>query len=348
MRVLPALVLLAACSVSERPTGPAPDLSAPPATPAPIDDPAQPAPSDQGDPDLPTLPVDPGGAGLAAYELPLVSDAGVIADGVAISGIGDMAHAGLGSVSCDIYTTYGSIGSDYYDAGDDTVVDVGIVGVGEAWLAITPGLVNVHPVGSGQTSQSYSVAGVTDARFTEDGFVAVARTTTGCLAGWFDDAGNVLGTVHFEAGLCDGSFAADPVTGLAWLASDRGVIELAPGDTRVVHPGVGAHLAYDGDALYVGEVDGHLSSLASDGAVRWSVDMGAPIQALAADPANGALFAAVDSFQRQVHMLDAADATELGAFSYSLPAKHLAVSAGGTRLALATTSDVRFHDIIEN
>ncbi|MEZ4317914.1 MAG: hypothetical protein R3F61_10440 [Myxococcota bacterium] len=276
----------------------------------------------------------------------------VVADGVALNDNGGVAHAGLGDVSCDVYPATGAIGSDYYDLGNDAVLDAGSAAtLGAVFLTKTPGQLHVHPVNSGYTEATFALGGVQDARLTSQGFVAVSTTTQGCMAGWFTDSGVLLSTLHFE-GSCDGSFTADPVSGLAWLATDSGVLELAPGASRVIDPtpdAVLGFLSHDTQpSLVIGSADGILTMLELDGSTRWSADLGGAIEAVAGDPANGAVFAAVDTFQRRVVMLDGADAEELGGFDYAWSARHLAVSGDGGTVALATEGTVAFHTVLDD
>jgi len=333
VRLIPLLVLIAACTAVDRPTGARGDgrISAAEAL---------------AGTDAPQLPPDQANAILGFQ---FQSELPVDAAGLALSESGSVAHAGLGQVACDVLPHSAVIAADYYDPGDDTVSDGGWFNGAEVFVTFTPGRVNIHPVGSGSTSDSFGVDAVTDARLTDDGFVAMSRSFTGCMIGWYDSQGALDDATVFgsQGASCDGSLAVDRATGTVWVGSPEGVLEIDPAGITLVDSTPSAQVAFEG-GLYIGGADGLLRSLAVDGSAGWVSQLDGPIEALAVDPTQGVLFAAVDSFERRLIAIDSADAIVLGGISYSASAQGIALSGSGYRLALDTSSGVEFYNLIQN
>lgn len=267
-------------------------------------------------------------------------------NGLALSENGMVAHVGMGDVSCDVSTLSGNISSDYYDDGFDQVVDVGFItpDYAEGFVTLTPGFVNVHPVDSGTTTDTHFLPGVQDVRVTFAGFVALRHDLGQCQVTWMDFYGTQQGTQMIDDGPCSGSFVADD-DGIAWLATDLGVLRVHPSGVEVVDPTSRAELAYDGDVLYVGDADGIVRALGQDGEEIWNLDAGGPIEALVADEVSGRLFAAVDHFGRTIDMIDTLDGSVLASETTNASMKKMAVNGDGTILAASTHASVVFYRI---
>lgn len=288
------------------------------------------------------------------------SELSVQSRGVQLSDDGSSSHVGMFGTTCEVGTQYAMVGEDFdYDSEADTVVDAAFIpGIGMMTAVITPDFVNITTPEMVQWGTELEVRGVLDARFTDDGFVAVQvtpeATGSACAVAWYDGNGEAIASAASLGVECtDASdMATDPATGTAWVSTSTGVVRVgSDGQVAQIDGTANARLAWDASAraLYVGgEGTATVQAFELDGAQRWSADLPGDLTALASmgDAGNAAVSVTLADGSGEFLVLNGAT----GEIQTDLPtpsaAQGLEVSGDGAVLAVTLPGAVHYFDIL--
>jgi hypothetical protein len=264
--------------------------------------------------------------------------------GVALLDDSPTAQVGMGGNTCEVQTDSALIGADFDVAvGEDDhvqdVSDTGTIVVGDTGVYI------LDPDGWGApTEPAVDTSGVSKARFSDDGIVTLENQNGS--VGWYGANGSSEGRVDLPADAQVGTgFAVDGVSGAAYVGSATGVIVATRDGGATTSEGAGRLVAWDAvaAALYVGDTEStQVHALESDGAVRWTVDVGGVVTAV--DDMGGMAAVMVDRGAEggELLVLAGADGSVVSSLATPSAADEVVVGNDGGSMAMVLPTQVHF------
>ena len=204
------------------------------------------------------------------------------------SAVDDDAQVGMSGTTCEVDTTFGSVGSDHNYPGDaESVDDIVVTPSGDTQVIVT-GDNSVHiqesPDGWSTDVSDHHVPGALESKGFEDGAIVLTDAgDTGCgltTVRTLDD-----GTSRLKPELCAGvhTLETDPTAGLAWVGSDSGLWQYDGQDVVIINEQPANLVAYDPytDGLYTAELGSTtVRAIEADGSVRWTAEVAGSIYSI--------------------------------------------------------------------
>lgn len=298
--------------------------------------------------------------GCAAPELELEhrGELDIRARGVALLDEGSIGHVGMRGTTCDFRSATGVTGDDYdYTGRDEEVLEASDdPSIGAIVLVKTPHGLHLtlpdYPHWSERQRDLPEPDGeVTEGGLFDGGVISVVdEPGPDCSLTWTDFEGDPAGVHSVPESACHGTeLETDPARGIAWLTTDDGVIAVSPADLQVL--GVDADLlAFDShaDALYAATQAGLVTAIEPDGAVRWTVDVGAPITSLTElGPRTQALVLTRSEGTGELVALDGATGAITGVYRTPSADAALVASGNGSVIGAVLPNSTHFFNVLD-
>lgn len=265
--------------------------------------------------------------------------------GVAMLSDMPAAQLGMSGNTCQVDTSSGSIGNDVdtVPLEDDQVVDA----LGQDTLVIgEPGVFVLEQGAWSVDNATVNASNVIDAKFTDDGIVALREPGATHTVDWYGQNGQRDGSVTLPDGDYFGTITVDSNSGTVYVPGENGVVVATPDGASSV--GESANLAaWDAAAnvLYTAQAGlTVVSALETDGTVRWTVDLGTPVVSLDDMTGNAAVMTG-DAAAGELIVLNGDTGEIVSALDTPSAADEIMVGNNGRSMAMILRNEVHFFGV---